>query len=93
MFFTGRFTGTSLIALARGTNTWLSTGMVQQMILPPPGLRAGGTNDREHHRSHSRPGPDTRAVVITQFPRGVCDVHAPEMSLPSRVQLGGGGPV
>ena len=35
----------------------------------------------------------TRAVVITQLPRGVCDVHAPEMSLPRSVQLGGAGPM
>ena len=35
----------------------------------------------------------TRAVVITQLPRGVCDVHAPEMLLPRIVQLGGAGPM
>ena len=92
MFLTGSCTGTSLIALGRGTNTWLSTGVVQQISPPAPAC------ERVARMTVNTIGPtrgpaNTRAVVITQFPRGVCDVHAPEMSLPSSVQLGGGGPV
>ena len=92
MFFTGIRTGISLIALGRGVKTWLSTGTLQQMIraAPPPAC------ERVARMTVNTIGPTrgpvrTRAVVITQLPRGVWEVHAPAGSLPSSVQLGGVG--
>ena len=69
-------------------NTWLSTGTWQQMRPPAPAW------ERVARITVKTIGPTagpvrTRAVRMTHWPRGTCEVHAPEMSLPRKVQLGG----
>ena len=81
------------MALGRGTNTGLSTGVLQQIRRPPPPACERVARMTVNTIGPTRGPVRTRAVVITQLPRGVCDVHAPEMSLPRIVQLGGGGPM
>jgi hypothetical protein len=78
-----------LTVLGAGVKTALSAETVQQ-IAPAGGDPAC---ERSARTTLKTMGPTlgpvrTRARVILQLPRGVCEVHAPVRSLPKIVQLG-----